>query len=65
MPRKTIEPYHFEERLAIKLEPIRHPTKLQEHQAREECLKEFRELYGEFEVVQWPRTTDRSSGTAR
>ena len=53
--RKPIDPYHFAERLAIKLEPIRNPTPRQVHEAREECLIEFRELYGEFEIVQWPR----------
>lgn len=60
LARKTIDPYHFAERLAIKLEPLRNPTPKQVHDAREECLLEFRELYGEFEIVQWPR--DLSSG---
>jgi hypothetical protein len=53
--RKVIDPYQFAERLAIKLEPIRNPSKKQEHDAREEALREFRELYGDFEIVQWPR----------
>ena len=54
-PRKYIDREHFEERLAIKLEPLRNPTPRQVHDAREECLREFRELYGEFQIVQWPR----------
>ena len=53
--RKYIDPYHFAERAAIKLEPIRNPTPRQVHDAREECLREFRELYGEFQIVQWPK----------
>ena len=52
--RKSIDPYWLAERQAIKLEPIRNPTPRQVHDAREECLREFRELYGEFEIVQWP-----------
>jgi hypothetical protein len=53
--RKVIDPYHLAERQAIKLEPIRNPTPRQVHEAREECLREFRELYVDFEIVQWPR----------
>ena len=55
MQRKYIDAYWLAERLAIKLEPLRNPTPRQVHDAREECLIEFRELYGEFEIVQWPR----------
>lgn len=65
MPRKLITLDHFEERIAIKLEAVRHPTEKQEHDVLNECLREFRELYGELDIPQWPRTTDRSSGTAR
>lgn len=55
MTKRTIDPEHFEERMAIKLEPYRNPTPRQVHDAREECLLEFRELYGEFEIVRWPQ----------
>lgn len=58
MPKKTITQDHFEERLAIKLEPYRNPTPRQVHDARDECLREFRELYGEFEIVRWPREVE-------
>jgi hypothetical protein len=54
MPGKYIDREWLEERLAIKLEHIRKPTPRQVHDAREECLREFRELYGEFEIVRWP-----------
>jgi hypothetical protein len=60
--RKYIDPYHLAERVDIKLEHIRNPTPRQVHDAREQALKEFRELYGEFEIVQWPREPDVSSG---
>lgn len=55
MAKRTIDPYHFVERLAIKLEPLRNPTPKQVHDAREECLLEFREIYGDFQIVQWPK----------
>ena len=59
--RKTIDPYAFAERLAIKAEHLPNPTPKQLHEIREQCLREFRELYGEFEIVQWPRETSSSS----
>lgn len=52
--RKFIDLEHFEERLAIKLEPYRKPTEKQEHDALNECIREFRELYGEIDIPQWP-----------
>ncbi len=61
--RKTITQDHFEERICIKAEHIRGKlTPKQFHDLRDECLREFRELYGEFEIVQWPREPDVSSG---
>ncbi len=54
MPKQTIDEYWIAERIAIKLEPLRNPAPRQVHDAREECLREFRELYGEFEIVRSP-----------
>lgn len=53
--RKLITPCHLSERVAIKIEHIPRPTPRQLHDAREEALREFRELYGDFEIVQWPK----------
>jgi hypothetical protein len=49
---------HLEERIAIRLEHIRKPTRQQEHQALNDTLKDLRETYGEIQVVQWPRPFD-------
>jgi hypothetical protein len=53
--RKFIDWEHYRERVAIKLEPIRNPTEKQIHDAENETLLEFRELYGQVSVEQWPR----------
>lgn len=59
--RKWISEEHMKERVAIKLEPIRNPTREQVHAAENEALLEFKELYGEIELERWPRW-DVSSG---
>jgi hypothetical protein len=53
--RKLITQEHFEERVAIKLEAIRNPTPKQVHDAENEALEEFEELYGKFDLERWPR----------
>ncbi len=60
--RKWIPQDHFEERIAIKLQDIRNPTPKQIHDAENEALREFRELYGEVDLERWPRQADVSSG---
>lgn len=53
--RKWIPQDHIDERVAIKLEPIRNPTPKQVHDAENEALEEFEELYGQFDIERWPR----------
>ena len=54
MPAKFIDSYHMAERVAIKLEHIPRPTQGQVHHAENEVLREFRELYGDYELLpQW------------
>lgn len=51
---KYIQPYDAAERLAIKLEHIPRPTPKQVHEAENEMMREFAELYGEFDMLpQW------------
>lgn len=51
---KYIDPYHAAERLAIKLQHIQRPTPKQVHDAENEMLREFGELYGDYELLpQW------------
>ena len=52
--RKHIDRYWLEERIAIKLEPIRNPTPKQLHDALNETLRELTEIYGELDIPQWP-----------
>ena len=55
MPGKLITREHFEERICIKLEAIRKPTRKQWHEAENEALAEFKEIYGDVDVPHWPR----------
>jgi hypothetical protein len=53
--RKFIDEYWFCERRDIKLEHIRNPTPKQIHDAENEALEEFEDLYGKFDLERWPR----------
>lgn len=55
MSKRTIDQYWLEERIAIKVEHIPRPTARQLHDALNECLRDFKALYGDFEIVRWPR----------
>lgn len=61
---KTITEDWLSERIDIRLEHIPRPTAKQEHDALNATLKDLREIYGEIEVVRWPKSSGRQTPTS-
>lgn len=55
MPAKHVDREWLEERIAIRVEHIRHPTPKDLHDALNATIADLKERYGELDIPQWPR----------